>query len=45
MSKFKILGVGIDTRTLDYVPSDEFDFDYMMTSVSALIVAFLLPPV
>ena len=35
MSKFKILGVGIDTRTLDYVPSDEFDFDYIMTSVSA----------
>ena len=35
MSKFKVMGVGIDTTHLDYTPGEEFDFDYMFTSITA----------
>ena len=35
MSNFKIKGVGIDTTKLDYAPSEEFEFDYVFTSITA----------
>ena len=33
MSKFKIEGVGLDLTTLDYSPSEDFEFDYLCTSI------------
>jgi len=35
MSEFKIKGAGLDTTTLDYTPSEEFDFEYIFTSITA----------
>ena len=35
MNKFKVMGVGIDTTHLDYTPGEEFDFDYIFTSITA----------
>ena len=35
MSNFKIKGVGIDTTKLDYAPSEEFEFNYVFTSITA----------
>lgn len=33
MSKFKIEGVGLDTTTLDYSPSEDNEFGYLCTSI------------
>ncbi len=35
MSKFKIEGVGLDLTTLDYSPSEDNEFGYLCTSITA----------
>ena len=35
MSKFRIEGVGIDTTTLEYLPGEDFEFQYIFTSISS----------
>lgn len=35
MSTFKIEGVGLDTTTLEYLPGEDFIFQYIFTSITA----------
>lgn len=35
MSKFRIQGVGLDTTHLEYQPGEDFEFDYLFTSIRA----------
>lgn len=35
MAKFKIEGCGLDTTTLDYLPGEDFEFQYIFTTLKA----------
>ena len=35
MAKFRVEGVGLDTTTLEYQPGEDFEFQYIFTSISS----------